>query len=458
MIVKRTFKKLNNTVAKSFFSTLQKLPFEEREQISDDFARENFDLNDSERLDSWVTFYYKFGRFPGSQELVILPQIQTPDLIGSTSIGLSPIDLYKKFNTGESKGLVSLQALAALLIHFGGERITAKRAMDEWQSNLLFQTLSKENDGVIMQFEKVGKRVYDILRAFSLKENEYARIEEAEFNNLTKKLIDTPDFEIEEAPEITQLQDRAPLSEVQNVETSTPIRHRPPLPPSLLDSSPELFNEDDSAYLKTAITISRTNLDATIEAVEEKNKQVLRDIVDPTPGLITNELFTETDQNRNQEENETNIKLNNEAQSVLNKILDEVSAYLSLDQPIVEKISFPKPSTDTRDDFEVSFKDKDIEVSKTALKTKITTNKKSRRSTNRNKRSPYFLRKRKFDHLMFTEALKDLPLFYENILDEETSKVNAVESIVDSIVKQIPEHKKLKLDFGDSNDIKITEL
>ena len=119
-IVKKTYEKLYNTVAKSFFSTLQKLPFEERENISDDFARENSDLNNSESLDNWVAFYYKFGRFPGSQELVILPQIQTPDLIGSTSIGLSPIDLYKKFHTGERKGLVSLQALAALFIHFGG--------------------------------------------------------------------------------------------------------------------------------------------------------------------------------------------------------------------------------------------------------------------------------------------------------------------------------------------------
>ena len=147
--------------------------------------------------------------------------------------------------------------------------------MDEWRSNLLFQTLSKENDGVIMQFEKVGKLVYDILRTFLLKENEYAQIEEAEFHNLTKKLNDTPDFEIEEAPEITQLEDRSASHEFQNIETSTPIRQRPPLPPSLLDSSPELFNEDNSAYLKTAITISKTNLDATIEAIEEKSKQVL---------------------------------------------------------------------------------------------------------------------------------------------------------------------------------------
>ena len=178
---------------------------------------------------------------------------------------------------------------------------------------------------------------------------------------------------------------------------STPIRCSPPLPPSLLDS-PDSFNEADSAYLKTVLTMSETNLDATIEAAEEKNKQILRDIVDPTPGLITNELFTEIDQSRNQDENETNFKLINEAQSVLNKILNEVSEYVSLDQTTVDKIQFPKPSTDTREDFEISFKDKDYEVSKTALKTKITTDKKNKK-TNRLKRSPYYVRKRKFDYL-----------------------------------------------------------
>ena len=59
-----------------------------------------------------------------------------------------------------------------------------------------------------------------------------------------------------------------------------------------------------------------------------------------------------------------------------------MSEYVSLDQPTVDKIQFPKPSTDTREDFEISFKDKDYEVSKTALKTKITTDKKNKK-TNR---------------------------------------------------------------------------
>ena len=49
--------------------------------------------------------------------------------------------------------------------------------------------------------------------------------------------------------------------------------------------------------------MSKTNLDATIETSEEKNKEVLDDIINPTPGFITNELFNEIDQSRNQDEN-----------------------------------------------------------------------------------------------------------------------------------------------------------
>ena len=131
---------------------------------------------------------------------MILPEIYIPQAIKS-STQLSPIDLYKKFNAGQTKGLVSIQALAALLVHFGGDRIIAKNAMSEWQYNLLFQTLSKENDSLVMQFENVGKLVYSILHVLSLKGNEYVDAAKFTNKNLIKKLNKT-DFKIEDAPEI----------------------------------------------------------------------------------------------------------------------------------------------------------------------------------------------------------------------------------------------------------------
>ena len=88
-------------------------------------------LSDSKNLDSWVAFYYKHGRFPGNSELTILPQSQNPNLIDPLSVGLSPVDLYNKFRSGDAKGLVSFQVVHALFIYYGSERLLAKGAMDE---------------------------------------------------------------------------------------------------------------------------------------------------------------------------------------------------------------------------------------------------------------------------------------------------------------------------------------
>ena len=41
------------------------------------------------------------------------------------------------------------------------------------------------------------------------------------------------------------------------------------------------MTEKDSAFLKTSLTMSRLNLDASIELAEEENEKILRDIVRP---------------------------------------------------------------------------------------------------------------------------------------------------------------------------------
>ena len=55
-ILKKTYEKLYDTVAKQFYTTLQKLPMKLSQEINDDFRRENFDVGESENLDSWVAF------------------------------------------------------------------------------------------------------------------------------------------------------------------------------------------------------------------------------------------------------------------------------------------------------------------------------------------------------------------------------------------------------------------
>ena len=105
-VLKKTYEKLYDTVAKQFNTTLQKLPVELSQQINNDFRHENFDVREAENLDSWVAFYYKYGRFPGNSELTILPQSQNPKLIDPLSVGLSRVDLYDKFSAGDAKGFL----------------------------------------------------------------------------------------------------------------------------------------------------------------------------------------------------------------------------------------------------------------------------------------------------------------------------------------------------------------
>ena len=88
--------------------------------------------------------------------------------------------------------------------------------MDEWQNNLLFQSLSKENDNYVMQFEKTGKLIYGILKVLPLKENEFFEAAKVDEENLSKILDET-----------------ILISSEDEFETSTPIKKRPPLPPSL---------------------------------------------------------------------------------------------------------------------------------------------------------------------------------------------------------------------------------
>ena len=89
-----------NQIGKQFDSTLKKMPFDLFQEIENDFIRENYELEDLKNLDKWVSFYFKKGRFPGNQELTILPQTQLPKLIDQLSVEVSPVELYKKLKMG----------------------------------------------------------------------------------------------------------------------------------------------------------------------------------------------------------------------------------------------------------------------------------------------------------------------------------------------------------------------
>ena len=104
--------------------------------------------------------------------------------------------------------------------------------------------------------------------------------------------------------------------------------------------------------------------------------------------------------------------------------------------------------------FNVQKSNQDIEISKSTYQTKIDTVKRKHV-----KRSPYKSRSRKRQFAESADSLMHRPYLYQSVGDKELNKIKAAESIIDSIVKQLPDQrKKLKFDLDASNDIKLSEL
>ena len=102
---------------------MQKLSVDERDKIKEDFLREKFWAeNVVWELDCWISFYFQHSRFPCSQKLISIPQVKLPFFL-KTDMPISPVDLYKKITGIDAKALVSIHALAALNIYFGGKKI-----------------------------------------------------------------------------------------------------------------------------------------------------------------------------------------------------------------------------------------------------------------------------------------------------------------------------------------------
>ena len=148
-MAKRSYQTFYNAIERNFYSTMNKLSVDERDQIKDDFLKENFWWeNVVTELDSWIAFYLKHGKFPGSQKLVSTAKVNLPFFL-KTDMPISPVNLFKKIAGTDAKALVSIHVLAALNIHFGRNKYISQSTLSEHLKYLTYQTLSQENIYVI---------------------------------------------------------------------------------------------------------------------------------------------------------------------------------------------------------------------------------------------------------------------------------------------------------------------
>ena len=122
--------------------------------------------NPRELLKLFSQFFFKTGRFPGSENLAIVPMGVMPSFVKTNEV-ISPFDLYEKFNSTSVHGLVSTQFLAAFNIFIGGNKTISKNAMSEFFHNLSMQALSRDDDRIDIKFdaiEELNKSIKKLLK------------------------------------------------------------------------------------------------------------------------------------------------------------------------------------------------------------------------------------------------------------------------------------------------------
>ena len=249
----------------------------------------------------------------------MLPQADIPDFV-KTEMPLSPIDLYKRFKATDAKVLGSIQAKAALNIHLGADRDISKKTLTEFLRNLTFQVLSKENDDILLSFEHVGNSFLDIFESLAKIDQQlvnYSKILSKhlkEESNKTEYELDLPpELEIQDDLAKYQKEEKNPLLPPKPLSSSTPLKTK---------EINKIYDEKKENCFHTAIKINQTDLDAAVESAEESNKEVINDIIDPTPGLIVDDTLNLDKQfEYNSNDLERTFDLSNQVQERLDNLL-----------------------------------------------------------------------------------------------------------------------------------------
>ena len=174
----------------------------------------------------------------------------------------------------------------------------------------------------------------------------------------------------------------------------------------------KIYDEEKENYLQTAITINKTDLDAADKNAEESNKEVINDIIDPTPGLIVDDTLNLGEQfEYNSNDLERTFDLSNQVQERLDNLLSlmKESTRPSIDMWMTEKPTeelpnnplssekstvktediyiddnylaniqfFQKPYTDDRKDFEIKVGGDDLIVYKSPMLTTVNISRKT---------------------------------------------------------------------------------
>ena len=173
-------------------NTIKNLPVDEREEIDCNLQRNNYFFNLGETneischniIDIFCDFSQQHGRFPGSQDLIVVPKPEISYFIKTNKV-ISTNQLYEKFRSTDARGLVSIQALAALNIYYGRSRVWT-----EFLHNMSHQALNKENDNIFIPFDRTADLINKLIFVMLDRNNKILNIASVINDNINDEIND----------------------------------------------------------------------------------------------------------------------------------------------------------------------------------------------------------------------------------------------------------------------------
>ena len=81
------------------------------------------------------------------------------------------------------RGLVSIQALAALNIYLGGNAEISRQALTEFLHNMSHQALNKDSDNIFIQFDRTAELIIELISVLLDRNNKSLNIANIIINN-----------------------------------------------------------------------------------------------------------------------------------------------------------------------------------------------------------------------------------------------------------------------------------
>ena len=269
-IAKKVYRMMFNAVSTNFNLTIPNLNHEKIKTINEDFFLKKYSYSSAlTNLNDWISYYYSFGRFLGSNDFINVPYITKPNFLRTDS-DLSPATLHQKFASSDVAGVISFHALCALNIYLGGNKNISAVAYGEFLRNMTYQALSDENDEINLSFDQSVELAHSIVNSLA----DLAKDKNMEILEINDKIDDALNFDFDEKEE-GQL--TPPPSLDAPIATSTPMTDV---------EIKTVYDWEKANFINSSLQINSEDLELAAERADIDNQKLFQEIIDPAPGLI----------------------------------------------------------------------------------------------------------------------------------------------------------------------------